>query len=67
VLIFLHKQATTTPKTRAAIQASTEPARMVAVRYGISAQTVWELRIRDDVHDRSHRPHKLRTSLTPPR
>ena len=36
MLISLHKQATTTPKIRAAIQASTDPAWMVAERYGIS-------------------------------
>ena len=36
MLISLHKQATTTPKIRAAIQASSEPAWLVAERYGIS-------------------------------
>ena len=36
MLISLHKQATTTPKIRAAIQASTDPAWMVAERYGIT-------------------------------
>jgi hypothetical protein len=41
MLISLHKQATTTPRIRAAIQASSEPAWLVAERYGISAQTVW--------------------------
>jgi hypothetical protein len=41
MLISLHRQATTTPKVRAAIQASTEPAWKVAERYGISEQTVW--------------------------
>jgi hypothetical protein len=41
MLISLHRQATTTPKIRAAIQASREPAWMVAERYGISEQTVW--------------------------
>ena len=41
MLISLHKQATTTPKIRAAIQASREPAWLVAERYGISEQTVW--------------------------
>jgi len=59
MLISLHKQATTTPKIRAAIQASTEPAWVVAERYGISEQTVWKWRGRDDVHDRSHTPHRL--------
>ena len=65
MLISLHKQATTTPKIRAAIQASDEPAWLVAERYGISEQTVWKWRSRDDVHDRSHTPHKLQTTLTP--
>src|SRR6056297_2052656 len=65
MLISLHKQATTTPKTRAAIQASTEPAWMVAERYGISEQTVWKWRKRDSVHDRSHTAHRLQTTLTP--
>jgi transposase-like protein len=65
MLISLHKQATTTPKIRAAIQASTEPAWMVAERYGVSGQTVWKWRNRDHVHDRSHTPHRLQTTLTP--
>ena len=65
MLISLHKQAATTPKIRAAIQASTEPAWMVAERYGISEQTVWKWRKRDSVQDRSHTPHRLQTRLTP--
>ncbi len=44
MLISLHKQATTTPKIRAAIQASKEPAWIVAERYGIPEQTVWRHR-----------------------
>ena len=40
MLISLHKQATTTPKIRAAIQASTDPAWMLAERYGISPSSV---------------------------
>lgn len=66
MLISLHKQATTTPRIRAAIQASSEPAWLVAERYGISEQTVWKWRSRADVHDRSHTPHRLQTTLTPP-
>ncbi len=50
---------------RAAIQASAEPARVLAERYGISGQTVWKWRKQDSVHDRSHTPHKLQTTLTP--
>jgi transposase-like protein len=65
MLISLHKQAATTPKIRAAIQASTEPAWMVAERYGISEQTVWKWRKRDSIQDRSHTPHRLQTRLTP--
>uniref|UniRef100_UPI0037421457 hypothetical protein n=1 Tax=Sedimentitalea todarodis TaxID=1631240 RepID=UPI0037421457 len=53
MLIQLHNQATTTPKIRAAIQASDEPAWMVAERYGISEQTVWKWRKRDSVYDHS--------------
>ena len=49
MLISLHKQATTTPKIRAEIQASGEPAWIVAERYGISEQTVWKWRKRDSV------------------
>ncbi len=63
--ISLHKQATPPPKVRAAIQASDEPARVLAERCGISEQTVWKWRKRDSVHDRSHTPHKLQTTLTP--
>src|SRR6056297_1443430 len=65
MLISLHKQATTTPKVRAAIQASDEPAWKVAERHGISEQTVWKWRNRDNVHDRSHTAHRLQTTLTP--
>ena len=65
MLISLHKQATTTPKIRAAIQASADPAWMVAERYGISEQTVWKWRKRDSVHDLSHTPHRLQTTLSP--
>src|SRR6056297_902322 len=65
MLITLHTQATTTPKVRTAIQASTDPAWVVAERYGISEQTVWKWRNRDYVHDGSHTPHRLQTTLTP--
>ena len=65
MLISLHKQATTTPKVRSAIQASDEPAWVLAERYGTSEQTIWKWRKRDSVHDRSHTPHRLQTTLTP--
>jgi len=40
MLISLHKQATTTPKVRAAIQASEEPAWVLADRFGTTEQTI---------------------------
>lgn len=65
MLIKLHSQATTTPKVRAAIQASDEPAWVLAERHGTTEQTVWKWRKRDSVEDRSHTPHRLQTTLTP--
>ncbi len=60
MLISLHSQATTTPRVRALIRASTEPARVLAERYGTTAQTIWKWRKRDIVQDRSPTPHRLR-------
>ncbi len=65
MLISLHKQATTTPKVRAAIRASDAPARGAGGTAWVSEQTVWKWRKRDDVQDRSHTPHRLQTTLTP--
>ena len=65
MLIRLHKQATTTPKVRAAIQASDAPASVLAQRFGTTEQTVYKWKHRDSVHDRSHTPHRLQTTLTP--
>ena len=65
MLVRLHSQATTTPKIRADIQASSDPAWVLAERYGTTEQTVWKWRKRDSVHDRSHTPHRLQTTLTP--
>jgi len=61
----LHKQATTTPNVRAAIQAGSEPAWLVAKRNGISGQTVWKWRTRNDLYDRSQTPRRLQTTLAP--
>jgi hypothetical protein len=65
MLIHLHSQATTTPKIRAEIQASDEPAWVLAERFGTTEQTVWKWRKRDSVQDRSHTAHRLQTTLTP--
>ena len=37
----------------------------MAERHGTTEQTVWKWRKRDSVHDRSHTPHHLQTTLTP--
>ena len=65
MLISLHKQATTTPKVRAAIQASDEAGTVLAERHGVTPQTIYKWRNRDGVDDRSHTPHRLQTTLTP--
>jgi transposase InsO family protein len=65
MLISLHKQATTTPKVRAAIQQSDEPAWVLADRFGTTEQTIYKWRHRESVQDRSHTPHRLQTTLTP--
>ena len=65
MLIHLHKQATTTPKVRAAIQASDEVGTVLAERFGVTPQTIYKWRKRESVEDRSHTPHRLPTTLTP--
>ncbi|CAO1669337.1 Homeodomain-like domain-containing protein [Salinicola sp. NYA28a] len=64
--IKLHKQATTTPKIRAEIQAA--PASIsdseLARQYGVGDSTIRRWRYRDDVHDRSHTRHNLLATLT---
>ena len=65
MLFQLHKQATTTPKVRAAIQESGELGTVLADRFGVTPQTIYKWRKRDTVEDRSHTPHRLQTTLTP--
>ncbi|MBM1222820.1 hypothetical protein JQU17_21650 [Ponticoccus sp. SC2-23] len=48
-----------TTKIRAAIQARTEPAWLVAEHYGISEQTVWKWRSRDDVHNENRKENAV--------
>ncbi len=51
MLIQLHSQATTTPKIRAKIQASDEPAWVLAERFGTTEQTVWKCELCPKVGD----------------
>ena len=37
----------------------------MAERFGTTEQTVYKWKHRDSVHDRSHTPHRLQTTLTP--
>ena len=64
--IKLHKQATTTPKIRAEIQASPKSAtdQSLADQFGVSVSTIRRWRNRDDVYDRSHTRHDLKATLS---
>ena len=61
----VHPRARTTPRTRAEINASPDSITALSDRYNISIATARKWKRRDDVQDRSHRPHKLSTTLTP--
>ena len=61
----VHPLARTTPRTRTEIKASSSPLTEVAERYNITVATARKWRQRDDPQDRSHRPHKLSTTLSP--
>lgn len=60
-MVQIHPQARTTPAVRAEIARSTEPASVVAKRYGISDETVrkWRRRGEQAVQDRPSRPTRL--------
>jgi transposase InsO family protein len=60
----LHANATTTPKMRAYIQASSEPVSALSAELGISETTVRRWKGRDSVSDRSHTPKRLAISLS---
>ena len=61
----LHANATTTPRTRAYIQKSAASNSALARELGIHSRTVARWKARQDTTDRSPRPHRLNTSLTP--
>ena len=63
--IRLHKNAATTPAIRKFIQESDLSERKLAKKFGISRTTVRRWKKRDSVEDRSHRPHRMKTTLTP--
>lgn len=61
----VHAQARTTPRTRAEIKDSDASQAELARQYNVGRATVRKWHDRDDVQDRSHRPHKLATTLSP--
>jgi transposase len=63
--VRLHANATTTPRTRAYIQASTASVAELARELGTSETTVRRWRGRDTQLDRSHARHNLNASTTP--
>lgn len=63
MLLALHKNATTTPATRAAIQSATGSDYELAERFGVSRDTIRKWRRRDTVQDGSQTAHRLQTTL----
>ena len=60
----LHANATTTPRTRAYIQKSRASHAALARELGIHPRTVVRWKARQDVADRSTRPHRSATSIS---
>ncbi len=61
----LHANATTTPRTRAEIQASQDPVAVLARRHGVSQTTIRRWRGRATTEERSHVRHHLGQATTP--
>jgi len=61
----LHANATTTPRTRAYIQASGASVAELARELGVNESTIRRWKGRSSVADRSHRPKRLAISLSP--
>ena len=59
----IHPRARTTPLVRAEIRASSDSIADLAERYSISRGTVLKWKHRQEPQDRSHRPHRLSTTL----
>jgi len=63
--VNLHKNARTTPAIRAELRVSTRSTAELARTYNLSKATVRKWRRREDGADRSHRPQRLHTTLSP--
>ena len=64
MLVKLHANAATTPKARAYIQSSELSVPALVGELGVSETTVRRWKARQDVSDRSSRPHTLATSFS---
>jgi DNA-binding transcriptional regulator YiaG len=64
LLMKIHLMARTAPQIRAEIRTSPLSQREKAWRYNVSRATIRKWEKRDDVQDRSHRPHRMATCLT---
>ncbi|MEJ6003694.1 IS481 family transposase [Paucibacter soli] len=60
----VHARARTTPLIRAEIQASVLSQAELAQQYNVSRATIAKWKGRDGTQDRSHRPHRLATTLS---
>jgi transposase InsO family protein len=65
MIVALHKNARTTPATRAEIAASKESVATLAARYNVGQGTIRRWRQRSVFTDGSHTAHHLQTTLTP--
>lgn len=65
MLRHLHANATTTPKTRSYIQASTASVSALAAELGVSQTTIRRWRCRTNPNDRSHTRHNRGQATTP--
>ena len=61
----IHSRARTTPLTRQEIKESTLPQHALAKLYNVTRQTIRKWQERETVADASHRPHTLKTTLSP--
>lgn len=65
MLIALHRNAATTPRQRAYIQASARSVAELARELGVNESTVRRWKGRTDTADRSSRPHRLASCFSP--
>lgn len=65
--LTLHPLARTTPRVRAELKAASASISHaeLATQYGLSLDTVRKWRMRDSTADRSHRPARMHTTLSP--